>query len=124
MKEYDEIIFVDQLKHHRVVATQIQKTRNNWQQYSSWFSVAQREYYSQYASIYAESLEKYGDEKFGYYARRIRLRPEFSGNSRASMKPDDRKTQISMAHLKGYKCSKTSNGEYGNVRPSEIFYCF
>ncbi|KAI8043068.1 uncharacterized protein LOC128261684 [Drosophila gunungcola] len=124
MKEYGEIIFVDQLKHFRVVASQIQKTRNDWQKYSSWFSDAQKENYSQLASVYAESLEKYGDEKFGYYAKRIRLRPEFAGKTRADTKHEDREAHISMTHLKGYKFSVTSNGEYGSVRPSELFYCF
>ncbi|KAH8366406.1 hypothetical protein KR084_004504 [Drosophila pseudotakahashii] len=124
MKEYGEVIFVDQLKHHRVVASQIDKTRIAWQKNSSWFSAAQREHYSQYATIYAESRKKYGDEIYGYYARRNRLRPEFTCKTKSAIGKEDRETHISMAHLIRYKYSKTTNGEYGSVPPSDLFFCF
>ncbi|XP_043645132.1 uncharacterized protein LOC122614593 [Drosophila teissieri] len=124
MKEYGEVIFVDQLKHIRVVASQIDKTRINWEKNSAWFADAQRENYSRYASIYAECREKYGDEKYGYYARRNRLRAEYTVKPRTTTWPKIRYANESMTHLKGYKYPKTTNGEYGSVRPSELFFCF
>ncbi|EDV54865.1 uncharacterized protein LOC6549580 [Drosophila erecta] len=124
MKEYGEVIFVDQLKHCRVVANQIDKTRINWQKNSAWFADAQREQYSRYASIYAECREMYGDKIYGYYARRNRLRSEYTFKSRTTTGPGNLFTNESMAHLKGYKYSQTTNGEYGSVRPSELFFCF
>ncbi|XP_037711027.1 uncharacterized protein LOC119548025 [Drosophila subpulchrella] len=124
MKEYGEVIFVDQLKHHRVVASQIDKTRAAWQRNSSWYAAAQREHYSQYATISAESRKKYGDKIYGYYAKRNRLRPVFNPTTRSKITEEDRHMHISMAHLFGYKYSKTTNGEYGSVAPSALFFCF
>eukprot|EP00099_Drosophila_melanogaster_P001568 NP_001097170.1 uncharacterized protein Dmel_CG34169 [Drosophila melanogaster] len=124
MKEYSEVIFVDQLKHFRVVASQIDKTRITWEKNSAWFADAQRENYSRYASIYAESRETYGDKMYGYYARRNRLRSEYSVKSEAATRQEIRYENESMAHLKDYKYSETTNGEYGRVRPSALFFCF
>ncbi|KMY90655.1 uncharacterized protein LOC27209436 [Drosophila simulans] len=124
MKEYSEVIFVDQLKHFRVVASQIDKTRTNWEKSSAWFADAQREYYSRYGSIYAECRKTYGDKMYGYYARRNRLRSEYCVKSKtAKTRQEIRYENESMAHLKGYKYSETTNGEYGRVRPSALFFC-
>ncbi|XP_017050378.1 uncharacterized protein LOC108094346 [Drosophila ficusphila] len=127
MKEYDQVIFVDQLKHQRDVAGQIEKTRLKWQKQSSWFAVAQRGHYSQYATIYAECLKKYGDKKFGFYAKRNRLSLKFACNEKEpnAMNQNDQKSDLkSMDHLKRYKFPKTTNGEYGSVPPSRLYFCF
>lgn len=118
-----EIIFMDQLLHHRSVASQIQVTRSTWQKRSSWFPSAQREQYSQISRVYDDCLNKYGTESFEYYAKRIRLRKEFTENARSTIQKKERKAETSMEHLKGYKVPRTSNGEYGSVRPSKQFFC-
>ncbi|KAH8269712.1 hypothetical protein KR018_001629, partial [Drosophila ironensis] len=123
-KMYDEIIFMDQLLHFRCVASQIADTRLTWQARSSWFPAAQRELFSQYAKIYEESLKEYGDKKFEFYADRIRMIRDFRLETRATMDRDLKDNEISMDHLKGYKPPKTSNGEYGSVRPSYLFNSF
>ncbi|KAH8413176.1 hypothetical protein KR009_008644, partial [Drosophila setifemur] len=124
IKMYEEIIFMDQLLHHRSVASQIQETRATWQKRSSWYPAAQREYYSAYSSIYDDCLKKYGDDHFEYYAKRNRLRSELRTNTRATLQQQAKDEDISMDHLNGYKAPKTTNGEYGSVRPSELFNCF
>ncbi|XP_017086587.2 uncharacterized protein LOC108118421 [Drosophila eugracilis] len=124
MKEYDEVVFEDQLKHYRVVAKQIDKTREYCQKNWSWFPEAQRKYYSQYGLLYAQSREKYGDKIYGHYAKRNRLRSEFRSESKSVIGQENRDTEVSMAHLVGYKYPQTTNGEYGSVRPSELFFCY
>ncbi|KAH8269713.1 hypothetical protein KR018_001628 [Drosophila ironensis] len=120
---YEEIIFMDQLLQFRSVASQVQDSRITWDNQSSWFPAAQREYYSQYGKIYEQSLQQYGEKIFGIYADRIRLIRDYRPDTRASMDMD-KDNDISMDHLKGYKIPRTTNGEYGSVRPSDVFNCF
>ncbi|SPP82114.1 uncharacterized protein LOC117584212 [Drosophila guanche] len=120
----DQIIFTDQLLHHRCVASRAEETRKSWMENEAWYPVVQRQLYSRYGQIYKECLEQYGNASFEYFAKRIRLRKDFQANTAAAGQEQERESEISMDHLKDYKVSKTTNGEYGLVKPSRIFYCF
>ncbi|XP_017151407.1 uncharacterized protein LOC108161619 [Drosophila miranda] len=119
----DQIIFTDQLLHHRCVASRVEETRKTWVSMESWFPVAQQEYYSRYGEIYKECQEQYGPS-FEYFAKRIRLRKDFQASTKSAAEERERESFISMEHLKGYKVSPTTNGEYGLVQPSRTFNCF
>ncbi|KAH8308247.1 hypothetical protein KR059_009074 [Drosophila kikkawai] len=124
MKMNEEVIYTDQLLHHRCVSSQIEKTRDSWNRTASWYPEAQKQFYDRYAEIYAESLEKYGNDTYEYYARRNRLRDEYLVNTRAARAQNRRETEISMNHIKRCRASPTTNGEYGRIQPMRLFYCF
>ncbi|XP_022228037.1 uncharacterized protein LOC111077883 [Drosophila obscura] len=122
--KHDQIIFTDQLLHHRCVASRAEETRKSWEANESWYPETQRALYSRYGQIYKECLEQYGNDSFEYYAKRIRLRQEYQAQTTSAAEERERSSDISMDHLKGYMVSKTTNGEYGLVKPSRIFFCF
>ncbi|XP_017050379.1 uncharacterized protein LOC108094347 [Drosophila ficusphila] len=124
MKGYDQVIFTHELLHHRTVGSQIEETRRTWQEHCSWFPAAQRDLYSRYAEIYDECLRKYGNNHFEFYAKRNRLNEEYRLNTQSSIDRRKRISKISMDHLKDCKASRTSNAEYGRIRPMQYFYCF
>ncbi|KAH8283096.1 hypothetical protein KR054_012058 [Drosophila jambulina] len=124
MKMYEEVIYTDQLLHHRCVGSQIEKTRDTWNKRCSWFPEAQNAYYSRVGEIYAESFEKYGNDNFEYYAKRNRLREDLLVYTRSSVEKRRRETEISMGHLGQCRASPTTNGEYGRIKPMKIAYCF
>ncbi|XP_017000864.1 uncharacterized protein [Drosophila takahashii] len=124
MKGYDQVIFTDELLHHRTVGSQIEETRRTWEERCSWFPAAQRNLYARCSEIYEECLEKYGNDHFEFYANRNRLREEHRVNTKSYRDREQRKSQRSMDHLKDYKASPTSNGEYGRVQPMLLFHCF
>ncbi|KAH8246330.1 hypothetical protein KR038_000626 [Drosophila bunnanda] len=124
MKMNEEVIYTDQLLHHRCVGSQIEKTRNTWEKQCSWFVDAQSSFYGRYAEIYAESLKKYGNDNFEYYARRNRLREDLLVYTQTQMARRSRESEISMDHIKNCRASRTTNGEYGRVKPMKHFYCF
>jgi len=124
MKVYDQVIFTDELLHHRSVGSQIKETRRTWEERCSWFPAAQRNLYARCSEIYEECLEKYGNNHFEFYAERNRLREEHRVNTSSYKDREKRKSQRSMDHLKGYRASPTSNGVYGSVPPMQLFYCF
>ncbi|KAH8278091.1 uncharacterized protein [Drosophila bipectinata] len=123
MKGYEEVIFTDQLLHHRCVGQQIQATREAWEKKCAWFPVAQRRLYARYPEIYDECLEKYGDDPFEYYANRIRMRNHLRVKTKSYMQRQRKEAEISMGHIKDYRVSPTTNGEYGSVQPMKLFYC-
>ncbi|XP_016982919.2 uncharacterized protein LOC108047313 [Drosophila rhopaloa] len=124
MKINEEVIFTDQLLHHRSVGSQIEETRRSWEERCSWFPAAQRELYGRYSQIYKECLRTYGNDHFEYYANRNRLREEYRVNTNSYRDRQARDSQISMDHINFYKASKTSNSEYGSVRPMHLFKVF
>ncbi|XP_020809233.1 uncharacterized protein LOC110184930 [Drosophila serrata] len=115
MKMNEEVIFTDQLLHHRCVGSQIEKTRDTWEKQCSWFVNAQNSFYNRYAEIYAECLDKYGNDNFEYYARRNRLREDFLIYTETEIERRRRDSEISMEHMKNCRASRTTNGEYGRV---------
>ncbi|KAH8362580.1 hypothetical protein KR200_005205 [Drosophila serrata] len=124
MKMNEEVIFTDQLLHHRCVGSQIEKTRDTWEKQCSWFVNAQNSFYNRYAEIYAECLDKYGNDNFEYYARRNRLREDFLIYTETEIERRRRDSEISMEHMKNCRASRTTNGEYGRVKPMKLAYCF
>ncbi|XP_070073385.1 uncharacterized protein [Drosophila takahashii] len=124
MKIYEEVIFTDQLLHHRTVGSQIEETRRTWEERCSWFPTAQRELYERYAQIYKECLKTYGNDHFEYYAKRNRLREEFRLETNSYRQSQSRDSEIPMDHIALYKASSTSNEEYGSVRPMLLFKAF
>ncbi|XP_065722497.2 uncharacterized protein [Drosophila suzukii] len=124
MKIYEEVIFTDQLLHHRTVGSQIEETRRTWEQRCSWFPAAQREYYERYAQIYKECLSTYGNDHFEYYAKRNRLREDFRLETNSYKESKTRDSEISMDHVAFYKATPTSNAEYGSVRPMHLFKAY
>ncbi|KAI8043066.1 uncharacterized protein LOC128262245 [Drosophila gunungcola] len=124
MKGYDQVIFTNELLHHRSVGSQIEETRRTWEERCSWFPAAQRDLYSRCSKIYEECLEKYGNKNYEFYANRNRLRVEHRVNTKSYRDREERRSHMSMEHLKGYKASPTSNGQYGSVKPMQLFYCF
>ncbi|XP_016964368.1 uncharacterized protein LOC108034103 [Drosophila biarmipes] len=124
MKIYEEVIYTDQLLHHRTVGSQIEETRRTWEQRCSWFPTAQREFYGHYAQIYKECLRTYGNDHFEYYAKRNRLREEFRRETKSYRESKTRDSEISMDHVALYKATATSNAEYGSVRPMLLFKAF
>lgn len=124
MKVYDEVVFMDQLLHHRCVASQIEEARQTWHKRSSWFPSAQHEHYSRYAEIYTESIKQYGSDAFRYYAKRNRLNGQFKASKISHEEAQVKDRIIPMDHLKGYKVPLTTNATYGRVKPSALFFCF
>ncbi|KAH8323523.1 hypothetical protein KR067_012549 [Drosophila pandora] len=124
MKGYEEVIFTDQLLHHRCVGQQIQATREAWERNCAWFPVAQRKMYARYPEIYEECLENYGNDHFEYYANRIRMRGQYRVKTKSYLERQLRESEISMDHIKDYAVSPTTNGEYGSILPMKLFYCF
>lgn len=124
MKGYEEVIFTDQLLHHRCVGQQIQATRTAWEKNCAWFPVAQRNLYARYPEIYEECLEKYGNDHFEYYANRIRMRGQYRVKTKSYLQRQLKESEISMDHIDGYVVSPTTNGEYGSVLPMKLSYCF
>lgn len=124
MKMYEEVIYTDQLLHHRCVGSQIEETRRTWDRMCSWFPEAQKQHYDRYYEIYAECLEKYGNDHFEYYARRNRLTDEHTANTQTARERERRDSEISMDHIKYSRASPTTNGEYGMIKPMRLFHCF
>ncbi|KAH8249345.1 hypothetical protein KR032_008678, partial [Drosophila birchii] len=123
-KMYGEVIYTDQLLHHRCVGSQIQKTRDTWEKQCNWYPAAQQQYYNRYAQIYAECLDKYGNDNYEYYAKRNRLREELLIFTQAESERRERISEVSMDHIKNCRASRTTNGEYGRVQPMRLFNCF
>ncbi|KAH8308246.1 hypothetical protein KR059_009073 [Drosophila kikkawai] len=118
-----EIVFMDQLLHHRAVSSQIENTLFNYDRRSSWFPRAQWEQYSRISEIYADCFDKYGAEIFGIYAKRNRLHEKYIQRTMADIQKENRQVEISMDHLAAYKFPRTTNGVYGSIRPSKLFLC-
>ncbi|XP_017086707.1 uncharacterized protein LOC108118485 [Drosophila eugracilis] len=121
MKIYEEVIFTDQLLHQRTVGSQIEETRRTWEKLCSWYPEAQRQHYEQYAEIYRDSLKKYGNNHFEYYANRNRLREKHRYYTRSFEERRSKIKYFSMDHLIFYKAPRTSNAEYGSVKPMRLF---
>ncbi|XP_068147048.1 uncharacterized protein [Drosophila tropicalis] len=122
-----ELITTQQLLQHRRADEQIEKTHNRWKKYFSWYPIEQAEHYKRYGEIYKETLAKYGEKKFNYYAKRIRLRKCYMAGGISKKQEDedmDKQLKDTMGHLENYKPSVTTNGEYGLFKPNRLFECF
>nr|ACM86247.1 MIP04048p [Drosophila melanogaster] len=107
---YDQVIFTAELLHHRTVGSQIEETRRHWEERCSWFPAAQRNMASRCSEIYKESLEKYGNDYYEFYANRNRLKEEHRVNTKSYKRRERRRSHRPMDHLKDYRVSPTSNG--------------
>jgi len=120
--KHDEIVTIDQLNYHLIIAKKILELRDRWNDQYSWYPVAQKENYNRFGEIYKESMDKYGKEQFKKYAKLRSLRSVHTATI-DDPKRDSFNKVWSMSHMDNYKPSPTTNGDYGLVLPGHHHYC-
>ncbi|KAH8269711.1 hypothetical protein KR018_001630 [Drosophila ironensis] len=119
---YEEVIFTEQLWHHRCVGQQIESSRKAWERKCSWYPEAQK--ILDCGNLYSECLAVYGNDHFEYYAKKNRLRSKYRETTNSYKKQALEDAMISMDHLRDYKVHPTTNGDYGSTKPMKLAYCF
>ncbi|ALC40064.1 CG34169 [Drosophila busckii] len=120
----EEVITLEQLQHHRYIASQINNTRDRWNDLCSWYPLAQAQQYQQFGRIYAESLNKFGAEQFKQYAERRRLRSCYTAPIyKQQLEAFRAHGNYPMNYLDNLKYSITTNGEYGLITPAAHHSC-
>ncbi|KAH8293136.1 hypothetical protein KR044_006141 [Drosophila immigrans] len=123
-KWHEEIITIEQLNYRVLISKKTHILRDRWQDLFGWYPKEQKEHYRQYAQIYKESLDQFGEEQFKKYANLRSLR---AIHTAAIDEPKLASLKVvgtyPMTHMKNYKYSMTTNGEYGLVLPGRHHIC-
>lgn len=124
MVRNDEVITNEQVGYQRHWGLKVTQTEAKWKKQNSWYAEEQRKGYDQLATIYLESIAKYGEEEFKKYAKAHRLRRQFTDKIGGPQRQKYANLWCyPMDYMNDVKLSATTNGTYGMIPPGYHHYC-
>ncbi|KAH8253264.1 hypothetical protein KR032_004545, partial [Drosophila birchii] len=118
-----DIVTTEQLAYQRESIKTMERTSRSWWKRFGWYQRLQERHYRRIDQIYLEGRQRYGDGHFQDYATRRRLTKKYTQTAANVVKRLRRLTDLEIDGCVNISMPKTTNGEYGLLKPTRLHFC-